>query len=102
MIDRDPCAVIVVVEPRTEGRSTNVAYGYQYIPRVPRVQGSQRASALRVGGGSGRVRPLDRAASAIAEAIAAVYRDIDDLRKAAPEPDAAAGDPLVVEVEAGA
>ena len=61
-----------------------MAYGYQYIPTVIRDDRRRHAWSVRVGG-PGYVHPLDRAAAAIAEAIAAVYRDIDDLRRTVPE-----------------
>ena len=61
-----------------------MAYGYQYIPNASRDERRARPSGIRVSGG-GRVHPLDRAAGAIAEAIAAVYRDIDQLRSTVPE-----------------
>jgi hypothetical protein len=49
-----------------------------------------------------RVHPLDRAASAIAEAIAGVYRDIDELRSTVPELVSARADDRAPEAEATA
>jgi hypothetical protein len=61
-----------------------VAYGYQYIPNARREEWYARAAERRANGES-RMHLLDRSASAIAEAIAEVYRDIDELRRTAPE-----------------
>jgi hypothetical protein len=81
-----------------DGRRASVAYGYQYIPTTARDERRVRASAVRVMGG-GRVYRLDRTTAAIAEAIAAVYRDIDDLRSTVPDLVPARADDHATEAE---
>ena len=78
-----------------------MAYGYQYIPTATLDERRVRTSAFRVGAG-GRVHPLDRAAGAIAEAIAAIYRDIDDLRNTVPDLVPAHADGQATEAETSA
>jgi len=78
-----------------------VAYGYQYIPRASRDELHPHRAAIRVRGG-GRPHPLDRTAAATAEAIAAVYRDIDDLRSTVPELVSARADDPATEAGASA
>lgn len=75
-----------------------MAYGYQYIPTAARDERRVGASAVRVMGG-GHVHQLDRATAAITEAIAAVYRDIDDLRSTVPDLVAARADDRATEAE---
>ena len=101
MIARESGVGMVDGAPRMDWR-TNVAYGYQYIPRAPVDDPRARASAIRVGGNGGRAYQLDRAASAIAEAIAAVYRDIDELRSAIPDLAVPVAKERGPDVEAGA
>ena len=75
-----------------------MAYGYQYIPTAAGDERHVRAYAVRVIGG-GHVHRLDRATAAIAEAIAAVYRDIDDLRSTVPDLVAARAEDRATETE---
>jgi hypothetical protein len=76
-----------------------VAYGYQYIPGASDDEPHRGASAIQVSGDA-HAHPLDRAAAAIAEAIAQVYRDIDRLRGTVPEPVSARTDDRATEAEA--
>ena len=75
-----------------------MAYRYQYIPDAACGELPARAAAV-CAGGAGHVHPLDRAAGAIAEAIAAFYRDVDDLRRTVPDLVSARADDRATEAD---